>query len=185
MKNIFKILVASTILLMSVPRESYSQQNHFLYIQTDDKQIFSVNVNGKTYNSSDIGYVIISKLTDGKYQLSIAFADNKYPDQQFSCVINKNDAGYALKNFDEKGWGLFNFQTLDVTMAGADVPDIPKDTTDPNAFGEMLSDVMRDTTLKKASLQLKEAEKQKINEEENAKSNTPAVLAVPTLNDSL
>jgi len=185
MKNIFKMICASTMLCVLLCKQSFSQQNHFLYIQADDKQTFSVNVNGKTYNSSDIGYVIIPKLTDGKYQLNVSFPDNKYPDQQFNCVINKNDAGYALKNFNEKGWGLFNLQTLDVTMAGVDVPDIPKDTTNPNAFGEMLSDVMRDTTLKTAGIELQEAEKQKQIEAENAKNNPPTVLIVPTLNDSL
>lgn len=185
MKNIFRILFVSTVLASILCKESYGQQNHFLYIQADDKQTFSVSVNGKKYNSSDIGYVIVPKLTDGKYQLNVSFTDNKYPDQQFSCVINKNDVGYALKNFNEKGWGLFNLQTLNVTMAGADVPDIPKDTTNPNAFGEMLSDVMRDTTLKKAAVALQEAEKQKQIEAENAKSNTPALTMVPTLNDSL
>jgi hypothetical protein len=183
MKKIFKILCASMIIGL-LCKQSFAQQNHFLYIQADDKQIFSVNINGKTFNSSDIGYVIIPKLTDGKYQLNISFPDNKYPDQQFSCVINKTDVGYALKNFDEKGWGLFNFQTLKVTMAGADVPDIPKDTTNPNAFGEMLSDVMSDTSLKKAGIELQEAEKQKQIEAEDG-TNLPSIVIVPTLNDSL
>src|SRR4051812_6266407 len=184
MKKIFKILCASMIIGL-LCKQSFAQQNHFLYIQADDKQTFSVNLNGKTFNSSDIGYVIIPKLTDGKYQLNISFPDNKYPDQQFSCVINKTDAGYALKNFNEKGWGLFNFQTLKVTMAGADVPDIPKDTTNPNAFGEMLSDVMSDTSLKKAGMELQQAEKQKQIEAENPTNNSPSIVIVPTLNDSL
>lgn len=181
MNKLFKILFVSGILSLLFYTISYAQQNHFLYIQADDKQTFSVNVNGKTYNSSDIGYVIIPKLTDGKYQLDVSFPDTKYPDQQFNCVINKNDAGYALKNYKEKGWGLFNLQTLDVTMAGTDVPDVPKDTTNPNAFGEMLSDVMRDTTLKNAAIELQQAEKQK----QIAEQNPPSVIVIPTLNDSL
>ena len=180
MNKLFKILFVSGILSLLF-YTSYAQQNHFLYIQADDKQTFSVNVNGKTYNSSDIGYVIIPKLTDGKYQLNVSFPDNKFPDQQFNCVINKNDAGYGLKNYKEKGWGLFNLHTLDVTMAGTDVPDVPKDTTNPNAFGEMLSDVMRDTTLKNVSIELQQAEKQK----QVAEENSPSVIVVPTLNDSL
>jgi hypothetical protein len=183
MRKIFKIIFAS-IFFALLCIQSIAQQNHFLYIQADDKQTFSVNVDGKTYNSSDIGYVIVPKLTDGKYQLNVSFPDNKYPDQQFSCVINKADEGFALKNYNEKGWGLFNLQTLNVTMAGTDVPDVPKDTTNPNAFGEMLSDVMRDTTLKQAGIELQEAEKQKQLAAENA-NNAPSVIVVPTLNDSL
>jgi hypothetical protein len=33
-------------------------------------------------------------------------------------VIDKKDLGFNLKNFGEKGWGLFNLQTFAVTMAG-------------------------------------------------------------------
>src|SRR4051812_44984050 len=74
---------------------AYGQQNHFVYIQADDKQSFSVNINGKTYNSSAIGYVIVPKLTDGKYQALINFPDNKFPEQQFTLAVNKADAGFA------------------------------------------------------------------------------------------
>ena len=90
----------------------YSQQNHFIYIQADDKQTFTVNINATQYNSSDIGYVIIPKLTASQYTLRISFPGNKYPEQNFVCQLNNADAGYALKNYGEKGWGLFNFQTF-------------------------------------------------------------------------
>src|SRR6266536_2728400 len=131
MSKFIKILFASCfICALFNSNRLNAQQNHFIYIQADDKQTFSVNVNGKTYNSSEIGYVIIPKLTEGKYQLNISFPNNKFPDQQFNCIINKADAGYALKNFGDKGWGLFNFQSLEITMAGteATAPEVQKDT---------------------------------------------------------
>src|SRR5215813_9852476 len=80
-------------------KQSLAQLNHFLYIQADDKQQFNVSVNGKTYPSSEIGYVIIPGLIDGKYQLTIRFPESKFPEQQFYCIINKTDEGYALKNY--------------------------------------------------------------------------------------
>lgn len=131
-----------------------AQQDHFIYIQSDDKLPFNVSVNGKIYSSSDPGYVIIPKLADGNYTLAISFADNKYPDQKFYCSISKNDAGYALKNYPDKGWGLFNLQTFDITMAGdTAVTAVTKQNTntgtDDNAFGNMLSQVVNDSTLSK------------------------------------
>ena len=33
--------------------------------------------------------------------------------------IDNNDLGFMLKNFGDKGWGLFNIQTLNVTMSTA------------------------------------------------------------------
>src|SRR5215510_10406458 len=83
----------------------FGQQNHFIYIQSDDKQPFSVNVNDRTYSSSDVGYLIIPKLSGNEYVLKITFPGNKYPEQTFICTLNNADAGYALKNYGEKGWG--------------------------------------------------------------------------------
>src|SRR3954454_11293097 len=98
MNKVFQIFFSSCILCVFYSAETFAQQNHFLYIQADDKQPFSVNVNGKNYASSDIGYVIVPKLTDGKYHLNVSFPENKFPSQEFDCMINKGDAGYALKN---------------------------------------------------------------------------------------
>jgi hypothetical protein len=164
MRKFIKIsFVGFIVCILLSYKQVYGQQNHFIYIQADDKQTFSVNLNNKTFTSSDIGYVIIPKLTDGKYQLNISFPNNKFPDQQFNCVVNK-DEGYALKNFGDKGWGLFNFQSLEVTMAGdnaavtppqidttkteGDTTKTQNDTVTSNAFGEMLSQVVNDTSLK-------------------------------------
>ncbi len=96
-----------------------AQEKHFVFIQSDNSQPFYVSVNGKLYSSTISGYVIIPKLTDGSYNLTIGFAQNAYPEQTFQCTIDKKDLGYNLKNFNEKGWGLFNLQTLDVTMTTA------------------------------------------------------------------
>jgi hypothetical protein len=96
-----------------------AQEKHFVFIQADNNQPFYVSVNGKLYSSTATGYVIIPKLTDGVYNFSVGFAQNTYPEQSFECVIDKKDLGFNLKNFNDKGWGLFNLQTLEVTMAGA------------------------------------------------------------------
>src|SRR5207237_3241057 len=115
------------------------------YIQADNKQPFSVQLNGKYYSSSSIGYIILPKLTDGNYNLEINFAKNSYPEQQFAVNVAGKDYGYALKNFDDKGWGLFNFQTTDVIMSNAAAPAGNAGasvTTNNTAFGNMLADVV-------------------------------------------
>ena len=166
-KVVKSVLLGSLFLIFCGLNHLHAQQDHFVYIQSDDKLPFNVSVNGKTYSASSIGYVIVPKLNDGKYQLKISFPDNKFPEQEFNCVINKNDAGYALKNYGEKGWGLFNMQTLDITMAGAPAADAAKQTADPEAFGNMLSQVVDDSTLnKKEAIVVKETvpEKQTMND---------------------
>jgi len=130
---------------------AYGQQLHFIYIQADNKQPFSVELNGKYYSSSSIGYIILPKLTDGTYNLKINFAKNSYPEQTFTVNVNGKDYGYALKNFDDKGWGLFNFQTTDVVMNGTSdtsQSSQPSSTvTNNSAFGNMLADVVNDKSI--------------------------------------
>ncbi len=101
----------------------FAQENHFVFIQADNNQPFYVSLNGKLYSSAASGYIIIPKLTDGSYNFSVGFAKNAFPEQSFQCAINNKDLGFDLKNFGEKGWGLFNLQSLAVTMAGSDNTD--------------------------------------------------------------
>ncbi len=129
----------------------HAQQVHFIYIQADNKQPFSVELNGKYYSSSSIGYIILPKLTDSTYTLKINFAKNSYPEQSFIVNVAGKDYGYALKNFDDKGWGLFNFQTTDVVMnnnttTSQNDPQ-PSTVTNNSAFGNMLADVVNDKSI--------------------------------------
>src|SRR5450432_1477878 len=94
-----------------------AQQNHFIYIQTENKQPFYVKLDKKLYSSSASGYLVVPKLKDGTYNLAIGFPKGEWTEQNMLCTINNNDIGYLLKNFESKGWGLFNLQTLAVIMA--------------------------------------------------------------------
>ncbi|HYJ63951.1 MAG TPA: DUF4476 domain-containing protein [Parafilimonas sp.] len=139
---------ASVLLLVffsSIFFKVQAQQQHFIYIQSEDRQPFAVVLNGKVYSSSDYGYVIVPKLTDGDYNFTVSFPMNKYPDQNFKCVINKKDLGFKLENTTDKGWALENMQTQKVlannSTASAD-----------NAFSSMLSDVVSDSNLTKKNL---------------------------------
>jgi len=139
---------------MTLSLAVHAQQLHFIYIQAENKQPFSVELNGKYYSSSSIGYIILPKLSDSTYNLKINFAKNSYPEQNFTVTIAGKDYGYALKNFDDKGWGLFNFQTTDVVMnsnkSSADTSSQNNQTatvTNNSAFGNMLADVVNDKSI--------------------------------------
>ncbi len=118
-----------------------AQEKHFVFIQSDNHQPFYVSLNGKLYSSTAKGYLIIPKLVDGNYNFSIGFAQNAFSEQNFEFVINNKDLGFDLKNFGDKGWGLFNLQSFTVTMAQSGNTDniskalsekaIAKEDTDP------------------------------------------------------
>ncbi|HSU50288.1 MAG TPA: DUF4476 domain-containing protein [Segetibacter sp.] len=128
-----------------------AQDRHFVFIQSDTKQPFYVSVNGKLYSSTASGYVIIPKLEDGNYNLTIGFAQNAFPEQTFSIPVQNKDLGFGLKNFNEKGWGLFNLQSLDITMASAGNTNVVakalSETSNANAPAPVISfEKKKDTT---------------------------------------
>ena len=119
--------------------KSISQEKHFIFIQSDNKQLFNATINGKLYSANSSGYVIIPRLMDGEYNIVIGFPSNTFPDQGFKCIINKKDLGFGLKDFGEKGWGLFNLQSLDVTMSGGIVESPVVVVAKPKSVDEPIS----------------------------------------------
>src|SRR4051812_33180583 len=98
---------------------SQAQQNHFIYIQTENKQPFYIKLDKQLYSSNASGYIILPKLKNGTYDLAIGFPKSEWPEQKMTCSIDNKDIGFLLKNFGDKGWGLFNMQTMDITMSGS------------------------------------------------------------------
>ncbi|MFN0083391.1 MAG: DUF4476 domain-containing protein [Ferruginibacter sp.] len=111
MKTVVHLI--TMLLLSSV---SQAQQYYFVYIQTDNKQPFYIKVNDKVMSSSASGYVVIPKLTTGNYTVTVGFPKDQWPQQTMPLGITNADAGYLLKNFGDKGWGLYNLQTMAVVM---------------------------------------------------------------------
>jgi hypothetical protein len=118
-----------------------AQQKHFIYIQSEDREPFAVVLQGKVFSSSDYGYVILPKLEDGDYNFRVSFPMNKFPDQSFTCSINKKDVGFLLKKNNDS-WALQDIQSRNTYSNTAT-------TAKTNAFGEMLSDVVSDSDLTK------------------------------------
>ncbi len=138
------------LLLLVLGTVLKAQQNRFVYIQTENRQPFYVKVDKKLFSSSASGYIIIPKLTDGAYSFSIGFPKSEWPEQQINCTVDKKDAGYLLKNFGDKGWGLFNLQTMEVSMAGSGAANnTPSGENRDDAFSNILSTVAKDSTIRK------------------------------------
>lgn len=122
-----------------------AQQNYFIYVQADNKQPFFVKVDDKVLSSSASGYIVIPKLSTGKYSLTVGFPKNIFPEQTLALTVGNADAGYLLKNFGDKGWGLYNIQTTELTMNGG-APQKSEDTDD--AFTAALSGAANTTLTK-------------------------------------
>lgn len=144
----FKVRIMIIFLLLSLGTSA--QINHFIYLQTENKQPFYVKLDKTLLSSAASGYLIIPKLTDGNYKLIVGFPKNEWQEQIFNCTVSQIDAGYLLKNFGEKGWGLFNLQSLDVTMALLPNETVPVNKNDKaDAFSTLLSTVVADPSILK------------------------------------
>lgn len=140
-----------------------SQKVYFIYIQTESEQSFFIKMNDKIQSSTASGYIILAKLVDSTYNFSVGFPQNKWPEQNFSVTVGKKDHGYLLKNFNEKGWGLFDLQTLSVQMAISGKASIEEkakmENKDVSVFTEILSKAADDPSLKEKPVQPKVEDK--------------------------
>ena len=142
-----------------------AQHNHFIYLQTDNKQPFYVKLRETIYSSSNAGYLIIPKLQPGTYNLSVGFPKNEFAAQNIPVTISGKDLGYLLKNFEGKGWGLFNMQTMDVIMAtttGAASAPVAKADTRTDDFSNMLADVVNTPSIKEVRKEEPKEEKKPV-----------------------
>ncbi len=133
-----------------------AQKVYFIYLQSETEEPFFVRMNEKVHSSSSSGYLIISKLVDSTYSFNIGLPQNKWPEQKFSVAINRKDHGYLVKNFGEKGWGLFNLQSLEVQMSSAITAKTETTNKEENkntsAFTDILSKAADDPTLKEKTV---------------------------------
>jgi hypothetical protein len=177
-----------------------AQQNHFIYLQTDDKVPFYAKVNDKLYSSTASGYLIIPKLNDGDYWVNIGFANDLHPEKSFECKVKGKDLGYAVK-FMPDGMQLFDLQTFTVLRPSSpkakpaepkkEIPAVATDPTNSTAqanpakkgdsFGEMLSNATGDTSLKTKPV-LPKTEEPKVAVAEEAKKPVETVAKEDALN---
>lgn len=96
-----------------------AQKQYFIYLQSENNQPFHVTMGEKSFTSTASGYLILSKIPDTTIQVKIWFTYDRSPQQTYSIHVKRRDHGYLIRNFAEKGWGLFDLQDLSVTMSTA------------------------------------------------------------------
>ncbi len=136
-------------LMVALALTASAQQNHFVYLQTDNGKPFYVKMDKKILSSSYEGYIIIPEITSGTYQLKVGFPKKEYPEETFSISVNDKNEGYLIKHFDDKGLQLFNMETLALISGDRDTSSqmLVSTTKDTNPFTKMLANVVKDSTI--------------------------------------
>ena len=102
------------VFLMLTASALKSQQTHFIYIQSEDKQPFYIRFKEKIISSSESGYLIAPKLEQGQLNFTLGFPKNAWPSSSYSLEIESKDLGFQLKKIDTLTWALYNIQTSDL-----------------------------------------------------------------------
>ncbi|HZE83817.1 MAG TPA: DUF4476 domain-containing protein [Puia sp.] len=137
-------------LFFLIAGRSYTQ-TYFVLIRADNSQPFYVHTGGRSFSSSGQGHLIVPQLKDSTYTFTIGFPKKLFPEQEFVITINRKDLEYQLKNMGEKGWGLFNPQTLELKMpVKIDTPATklhPDGVRKDDAFSRLMAGVVSDTAV--------------------------------------
>ncbi|PZP47821.1 MAG: hypothetical protein DI598_10635 [Pseudopedobacter saltans] len=162
----FIFLFGVFILGLVVAKKANAQadaRTHFIYIQSEGQQPFYVILNKKSYSSSSVGYLIISKLTDGDYNVTVGFPQDVYPAQTYLLKIKSTDAGFRLQKGTDNKWELIDKlsqNALPVVKTNTE-GDVTSNTNSESAksssgFGALLSKTSNDTTNYKAYVEPKQ-----------------------------
>jgi len=138
-------------ILLSLSLAGFAQRNYYILLEAENNQAFYVRLGENTLSSSPIGHLIISGLSDSAYSLQIGFPKDQYPPSEFMVRMHKKDHGFQLKNLGEKGWVLFDYQSLELIYplkkqngsAGSGYSLVKKN----DAFASLLSRVVNDTAV--------------------------------------
>jgi Domain of unknown function (DUF4476) len=145
--NVKRIFLIFAILWFAV--KTQAQQIHFVYLQTENGQPFYVKLNNKVTSSTGAGYLILPKLTDGAYDLEIGFPKNEFPPERYHINVDKENLGYLIKNLGDKGWSLFDLQSLALVpgSSGSVAATLPAAPVKNDPFSNMLATVTKDSSI--------------------------------------
>lgn len=126
-----------------------AQTNFFIWIQSDQQQYFQVELLGRSYESSQAGYIVIPKMPSGLYELKVYPGADKKQQLAFNIQIAQQDRGFAVKQRDGQ-WvlmDLFDFQTIqpiDHTQGKANAPQ-PKKQDNPKEAVQLEATINKTT----------------------------------------
>jgi len=106
-----------------------AQATHYLFFQTENNQPFYLRLMGSTLSSNASGYLLIPKITDGKYEIHIGFAKSD-TEQQFEVIMEGKDIGFSLKQELDNSWSLFNLVDFSQNK-GKTVAVVPRQSVKP------------------------------------------------------
>lgn len=143
------------LLFLLLTGNNYAQ-DYFVLIQSDHRQPFYVRLGSQLYPSSPEGHLILSRLKDSTYTISIGFpgqtgAGLAGQEQTYSIATRRKDQELQLKDHGEAGWGLYDTQTKEwltvLARSGGREEFRAVGIRKDDAFSRMMAGVVQDTAV--------------------------------------
>jgi hypothetical protein len=126
-------------------------QNYFVLIDAGNRQPFYVRLDSQFYSSSAEGHIILSRLKDSLYDITIGFPGQTAPEQHYEFGISGKDQAFEIRDHDGYAPGLFDLQTNEwmKTHAKGSGTDEFRSTgiKKDDAFSRMMAGVVHDTAV--------------------------------------
>lgn len=128
-------------LLLFTALTSKSQERYFVFIQTDDNQLFYVKANNQIFSSTTLGSVIVPKIGEGDLIISIGFPQNRWNPLRYKLSVKNKDLAYVLKKSNSNSWSLYDYYSMTI-IEPLDSSNASNNSARPvNDFATLLSQV--------------------------------------------
>jgi hypothetical protein len=126
-------------------------QSYFVFIDAGNRQPFYVRLDSQFYSSSAEGHIILSRLRDSLYDITIGFPGQTAPEQHYELGIRGKDQAFEIRDRVGDAPGLFDLQSNEWMKThtkgnGADEfrsTGMKKD----DAFSRMMAGIVHDTAV--------------------------------------
>jgi hypothetical protein len=126
-------------------------QNYFVFIDAGNRQPFYVRLDSQFYSSSADGHIILSRLRDSLYDITIGFPGQTAREQHYEFGMRGKDQAFELRDHGGEAPVLFDLQAnewvrLHTRGGGADEFRSTGSKKD-DAFSRMMAGVVHDTAV--------------------------------------
>jgi len=130
----------------SILSSAKAQKVYFVYLQSENNTPFRAKMNEQWHNSSDNGFLILSKLVNNTYPVQINTTGDKIG--LFNVVVDHKDQGYILKSSSDNELVLQDLQSSSMLASVLPKSEQVVVKKEVSGFTDVLSKTANDPSLK-------------------------------------
>jgi hypothetical protein len=102
---------------LALETSAQSQSPASIHLQTENNQAFEVKWNGKNFESSASGFLVLPQVAAGNQSFIVVFSGELPAEYTFTIMMQNESKGYSLRQAIDNSWSLFDMIEL-ATLKG-------------------------------------------------------------------